>query len=301
MEVVTYQPQYLDELTRLYNELTGPVPHCSAITATELAAAFAGDCGYEAYGERLEQEAVFVALEREVMGFVHVGQGKTRQRDGGQPLGSLRFLAYPRGRRDAGQALLERAETWLRAAGLDSVLVYRQAYRYPFYHFAHAFLSNHLEHIQALLQMNGYQVCGGEIFLDWPHMNPGPAIEGSGLAIELGLKKTPGLGSLPDIKVVAYHHGQEIGTCISLSAASFSRREIDEDWIFTNWLGITEAYQGRGLGRYLLDCALIEARESGYRHAAISTAIDNPRALLFYANCGYQAVDWTRQFSRRLS
>ena len=46
---------------------------------------------------------------------------------------------------------------------------------------------------------------------------------------------------------------------------------------------------------------LTEARQVGYRHAAISTATDNHRALLFYANYGYQAVDWTRQFKRSLA
>ena len=175
MKIVAYQAEYLPKLTDLYHELTRSVPHCYPIEAEELAGAFAGECGYESRGERMTREAVFVALDREVIGLVHVGEGSIGKGDERQPQGILRFLAYPRGRRDAGQALLERAEAWLRAGGLDSVLVYRQAYRYPFYHFAHAYLSNHLEHIQALLLFNGYQVCGGEVFLDWLDMDPAPA------------------------------------------------------------------------------------------------------------------------------
>jgi ribosomal protein S18 acetylase RimI-like enzyme len=181
------------------------------------------------------------------------------------------------------------------------VLVYRQAYRYPFYHFSHAYLSNYLEHVQALLQMNGYQVCGGELFLDWANMNPQRPEAITDLKVEVELQKTSGLGRLPDIRVAAHYDGHEVGECICLSAAAFSKRDVVEDWIFTQWLGVTEAFQGLGLGRYLLGYALVEAQQSGYRHAAISTAVRNARALLFYANYGYQAVDWTRQFSRNLT
>ena len=196
--------------------------------------------------------------------------------------------------------LLSHGEAWLQAIGLSSVLVYRQAYRYPFYHFSHAFLSNHLEHIQALLLFNGYKECGGEVFLDWPDMDPGRPYEVDGLNTDLQIKHESGAGRLPDLKLKSYHDGQEIGECISLNARAFSNSEVVEDWIFTKWLGVSEPFQGKGLGRYLLGCALTEARKVGYRHAAISTARDNHRALLFYANCGYQAVDWTRQFFRSL-
>ena len=243
--------------------------------------------------------SVFVAVDRSVIGFMHVGEGKVGSKDDTRQ-GNIRFLAYPRGRRDAGQALLDRGEAWLRARDLTSVLAYRQAYRYPFYHFSHAFLSNHLEHIQSLLLFNGYEVSGGEVFLDWPDMNPGPTRELSDLEVELRIEQKTGSGRLPNLKVTAWHEGQEIGECHSLSATTFLPREMLDDWIFTQWLGVSEPFQGRGLGRYLLGHSLIEARKLGYRHAAISTALDNHRALLFYANFGYHAVDWTRKLSRTL-
>jgi GNAT superfamily N-acetyltransferase len=299
LEIVEYQLDHLGELTVLYNDLIKPVPHCYPIQANELTGAFAGECGYESCGEHLTQEQVFVALDREVTGFVHVGAGTSSEGDDLRPQGIIRFLVYPRGRRNVGQALLERAEGWLRTHKLYSVLVYRQEYRYPFYHFPHAYVSNHLEHIQALLLCNGYEVCGGEIFLDWPDMDPNPLTEYDDLDIDLEIKQESGQGRLPDLRAQACHEGRKIGECFSLSAAAFSNREVVEDWVFTNWLGISEPYRTKGLGRYLLGSTLAAAREAGYRHAAISTSLTNHRALLFYANCGYHAVDWTRQLCRR--
>jgi hypothetical protein len=43
---------------------------------------------------------------------------------------------------------------------------------------------------------------------------------------------------------------------------------------------------------------MLELRRAGYRHAAISTALDNYRAALFYSNLGYQVVDWTYGYGR---
>ena len=108
----------------------------------------------------------------------------------------------------------------------------------------------------------------------------------------------PGKGRLPDLRFKAYQAGEEVGECYSISARAFADREVLDECIFTMWLGINEPFQGRGLGHYLLSHSLVEARRLGYRHAAISTALTNHRALLFYSNFGYRAVDWTRQFRR---
>ena len=66
------------------------------------------------------------------------------------------------------------------------------------------------------------------------------------------------------------------------------------------WLGVDRHYQRRGLGRYLLLRALHELGRKGYRHATISTAADNYRALLFYSNVGFHMADWTYGWRRRL-
>ncbi|UCC67907.1 MAG: GNAT family N-acetyltransferase, partial [Armatimonadota bacterium] len=87
---------------------------------------------------------------------------------------------------------------------------------------------------------------------------------------------------------------------VSLSAAEWHDAAEAHDWIFTDWLGVEEEMQGKGLGRHLLQRALQEARRLGYRHASISTSWDNHRAFLFYSNYGYRVADWTYEFARDL-
>lgn len=300
MKIIDYRPDHLAELTRIYNELALHVPHCYPIADAQLASAIAGDCGLESHGQRLTAETVFVAIEKdEPLGFVHVGEALTKETSG--EAGVVRFLAYPRGRRDVGQTLLARAEDWLRGRKQTTVIVFPQAYRYPFYAFPHAFISNHLEHVQALLFFNGYHASNGEVFLDWPDFEP----EQPGDVVDLDYQPVamlePSVGQLPNITVAAFLDGQRIGVCELLSASEFSRQPEMEEVAFCMWLGIEEPFQGKRLGRILLGGALVEAKKAGYRHAAISTAWDNHRALLFYANHGFRAVDWTRQFRRDLA
>ena len=67
---------------------------------------------------------------------------------------------------------------------------------------------------------------------------------------------------------------------------------------YNMWLGVNDEFQGRGLGRYLLQYALHEMHKIGYRHAVISTDWENYRAFLFYSNCGYRVSDWTYAYSK---
>jgi len=114
------------------------------------------------------------------------------------------------------------------------------------------------------------------------------------------VQQTPGRGLLPDVSLKAHLDGKPIGECVFISASAFSRRGGAQSWALCNWLGIPDSHQGRGFGLYLLRRALVEVREAGYTNAAISTALDNYRALLLYSNNGFHVVDTTRPFSRRL-
>ena len=73
--------------------------------------------------------------------------------------------------------------------------------------------------------------------------------------------------------------------------ASFQATPMHKIGYIQCGLGIEDEFQGQGLGRYLLQHALQEMHKVGYRHAAISSGLDNHRAFLFYNNCGYRVVD----------
>ena len=79
--------------------------------------------------------------------------------------------------------------------------------------------------------------------------------------------------------------------------------EVFLDWFdmaFCDLLDVTVDFQGKSLGLHLLLRGLLEARDRGCQHSAISTAYDNDRAFLFYSNHGYRVVDWTYEFTKTL-
>lgn len=307
MGILRYEPSMLGELALLYSRAVGSVPHCHPVTGEEFAKALAGlEAGGRSDGasdERMHSEDVLVATEGErAVGFAHVGMGLLREGEDDRAeaeRGVIRFLWYERGRRAAGQALVTAAENALRARGAARALAFTQTFRYPFYHLGYAYVSSAMDHVQAVLALSGYRRCDGEMFLDWPDFEP-PASAGAGGDVELTVEPQPGRGRRPGLAVRALHDCAELGRCVSVSAAEYAGAAEEEDWLFTKDLWVTEAEQGRGLGKALLGRSLAEARALGYRHAAISTDWRNHRAQLFYGNFGYRAVDWTYGFAREI-
>ena len=151
--------------------------------------------------------------------------------------------------------------------------------------------------VQALLTFNGYQPTSSEVFLDLPDYEPVvPAA--SDVGAEITLEWRQGRGARPGLLVHARRDGRQVGICVCVSCGEYASAAEAQDWMFTKWMGIEEEVQGRGLGRHLLQRALREMHAIGYRHAAISAAGANGRAVLFYANYGYRVVDWTHAFNR---
>ena len=67
-------------------------------------------------------------------------------------------------------------EVNFRQRGIKPVVAFHQRYHYPVYGFTHCCLSNHLDHIEALLGFTDYgKNLGGEIFFDaisYPPLQP---------------------------------------------------------------------------------------------------------------------------------
>ena len=305
-----YLPDDLSRILDLYNSLVvGRVPHCWPVMSSSLDETLqAGPETPSSLDETLQTgEAEPRLLEQAVLvadsggdGFIHVGRQATNKWQEDE-IGVIRFLAYRRGERAVGAALLAAAESWMRERDLRRSVVMPQPWRYPFYAFPHAYLSDHLDHVQALLRFRGYTKTGGEVFLDWLDMQPKLVGDSSGLDYELCVEDHPGAGSRPGLRLRAVQDGDGIGECELVSGAESSAADEAHDFAFCDWLGVNEKHQGRGLGRFLLAHAMYLAREHGYRHGAISTAFDNDRAFLFYTNHGFRVVDWTYEFARELS
>lgn len=301
MEIVQYTPDLQTSVTQFYNRLTADVPHCYAVKEEELATAIRGVTTGKANKKEggLDSEAAFVAMVNgAVQAFIHVGIGQVgdnREVD----IGVIRFMGYNRGARHAGQTVLEKAEAYLKAFNVSKIFAFSQDCRYRFYHFDHAYLSDALDQVQALLGYNGYHRSEGEVFLDWENYTVTPVP--SSLPVTLSVDWKQGRGQFPNCTVRAFQDDKEVGECWSVSGGEFSSHPDAQNWLHTTWLGIEDEFQGQGLGRYLLQYELQEMHKVGYQHAAISTAWDNHRAFLFYSNCGYRIVDWTYAFVKDLS
>ena len=288
-------------VTQFYNRLTTDVPHCYPVKEQEFATAIRGVTTGKADKKEggLDSETAFVAMVNgAVQAYIHVGIGQVgdnREVD----IGVIRFLGYERGARHVGQAVLEKAETYLKTYNISRIYAFSQDCRYRFYHFSHAYLSDALDQVQALLGFNGYRRCAGEVFLDWENyaVTPMP----SSLPVTLSVDWEQGRGEHPNCTVKAHRDGEQVGICESVCGGEFSSHTDAQDWLHTVWLGIEGEFQGQGLGHYLLQYELQEMPKVGYRHAAISTNWENYRAFLFYSNCGYRVVDWTYEYEKVLS
>lgn len=303
MEILPYEPTMSSELASAYNNVICGVPHCYSVRVEDFVSAVAPLVEGGKSHARLHSEAAFVAKEGpSILGFIHLAVERPEEANEAEQ-GMIRFFWYERGHRAAGQALLVAGEEYLRQRDIGRVTAFPQDYRYRFYYLAHAYLSDHLDQVHALLGFNGYQRVAGEVFLDWPSYEPivpSPA----DVSADISLGWVEGRGTRPGLKVQA-HLGQikgekEMGVCECVSGGEFSHADDAQDWLHTVWLGVSEEVQGKGLGRYLLQRALQEMHTVGYRHAAISTSWQNFRAFLFYSNYGYRVVDWTYALSRGL-
>ena len=300
MEIVPYEPALSADLASAYNHVIRGVPHCHPVSPEQFASAAAPAAGGEASHERLHSESALVARDgKSVRGFIHLAVERPGEQ-GQAEQGIIRLFWYQRAHRAAGQALLDAAERHLRQRQMTRVTAFWQDYRYPFYHLAHAYLSDHLGHVAALLGFNGFGKIAGEVFLDWPSYEPGePAA--TDVPHEIAVDWEPGRGARPNATVKAMQGDEAVGVCHSVCCGEWSRAKEAQEWFLTVWVGIDRKLQGKGLGRHLLERARQELHAVGYRHAAISTSWENYRAFLFYANHGYHVSDWTYGFSRQLA
>ncbi|MDE0087449.1 MAG: GNAT family N-acetyltransferase [Candidatus Poribacteria bacterium] len=300
MEILQYTPDLLTPLTHFYNRLVADVPHCYPVREQELADALSGAICQTDNDDDLEAETVFVAMQNgTVQAFIHVGYYQDENEENEKEnTGVIRFFGYERGARFAGQTVLKKAEEFLNTFNVTRITAF-SSYEYRFYSLEYANLSNALDHVHALLGFNRYHPEQNWIVLDWENYDVTSMSPPIPITITVDWKE--GRGKLPNCTVTIHRDGEKVGQCESVSGGEYSSHADAQDWVYTEWLGVEDDFQGQGFGKYLLFYSLHEMQKVGYRHASISTSWDNSRALLFYSNCGYRAADCTHVFEKVLS
>jgi GNAT superfamily N-acetyltransferase len=295
MQMALFTSELADGVCRCYNDVVAPLPYCYAVPRQRFASL------EKLASDRVRDEVLTVALgeEGEVVGFVHAGISLPPREEGEPPgeLAVIRFLCYRPGERVIGKALLEWAEDWARERRRKRLLAFNMAFRYPFYHFPCAHLSEHMGHVRALFGMHGYGEHESEVLLVWRHFAP-PRAERLALDFELVMDRREGpLGLRLEVK--ATQQGREVGSC-AMDRGQASPAPDAREWCWCDSLWVEGRLQGQGLGRFLISTALQEMHAAGCRHAAISTSWDNHRAALLYTSLGYRHADRTCCYARDL-
>ena len=187
-------------------------------------------------------------------------------------------------------------EVRFRERGFSRIYAFLKNYIYRFHVLGYG-VCDRQGHITGWLGMNGYEVYKGEIFIDYLHFDAEePVLPNSD--VEIRVQETAGCGDRPNLVVSANRDGERFGWCATVSLAHRHPVDALQDTFFVTGLGVDNADQHRGWGRYLLLRSHWENQKLGYRHASISTSTNNHRALLFYTNCGYRVRDTWYEYVR---
>lgn len=294
MEVVGYEPDMAGEIAAFYNKQMQGVPFSGPVDPRQMEAYLLSAWENESSNKLLDSDLLVMRSDGIIRGFASVGIEDTTE-DDTQSRGAIGFLLYERGNRKSGQALISAAHSYIAERTDAPVRAFHQNHRFPAYYLPHAYCSDMLDHVQALLQINGYRKNSGEVYLSWGDFDP-PGPRSCSIGVDIHVLWETESGDLPKLILHAVSDGKKIGECtheIIAEKAGHPRKSA-----FCTWLGIHDNFQGRNLGTNLLGRALEELRRCDYSNAVISTAWDNYRAFVFYANCGYRAMDWTYGFER---
>ena len=296
MEIVKFEKEMAAGVARCYNELVAPVPYSRAVPEEWFA-----DLTRLERQPCAEQEILVAREAGEAAGFAHVAISAPATEDWhckGEP-GAIRFLSYRPGERPIGAALLEAAEGWVRERGRTEVVGMDWRYSYPFHVLPLGHISQRVSHLPPLLGMAGYEVPESEVFFHWREFEP-PAVSEPDVEFELvceeGVPTTHG----PALAVRAKQGARQVGECKMTRMSGDPWLPQFADWCICDNLYVEDPLQGKRLGKYLLARGLAEMRKAGARHALIDTEWDNWRAYLFYTNFGFEFLDRTFGFRKKL-
>ena len=222
-------------------------------------------------------------------GFIHVGT-IPGDGDSGERHSLVRYLCFPRDRRDVGQALLDRAHEYLNPLAS----AHHRAFDFLYSCMSAPFLKSPWEHVYALLGSNGYESVGpGEaVMVLRDYKMPEPALPHHDIDVQVSdvthFPDHVNYGNLPTVAVRLFRGDEKIG---SVEAVPHFLPHWDPELQHTCetlTIGVNEAERGRGFGRYLMERSLYEMQRAGCQHAYLRTGNNNYTALSLYASLGYR-------------
>jgi ribosomal protein S18 acetylase RimI-like enzyme len=289
MQIVTLESAHVDAVVALYRTATREVPHCRFTRNPQALAAVLRHA-------TPEQALVLVATEAGIpLGMVALAdQGETVD---GRRTAAVTALFV--GHMAAGHLLIEAAMAWAQARGV------RRLFAFPPTHFHCPVtgynggwdgLSDRVGLVGHLLARHGFTPFHRELHLEytgtWCTPDPIPALPGISVVRRIEARG--------QAVIAALHEGREAGTCEYSRLTRISDEPEAAQWGYIWGLEVLEGMRRKGIGRYLLHCALSDLSAQGCRGCWLTTDAANwPAQALYLALC-FVVVDGSTCFRKDL-
>ncbi len=289
MKIVALRTGHLDDLYRLYGQVTANVPHCR----------FTPSSAY--FHAALMQPAqpttqIFVAEEQETA----VGFAALLNYDGASTVIREATISALFIQDEAtGQALLDACLLQARARNMQQLLAFashHHACPIPSYNAGWDGLSDHMSLVGRLLAKNGFSpyhrelhlTCTGELYPPTPTHAAAP--------ITL-VKRTTAQGYQ---NLAAMLRDQEVGDCEYSTLAELSDAPQAARWGYIWGLYASPDFRRQGIARQLLTAALDQLYRQGCKGCWLTTTSDNWEAQPLYLALGFEIVDTSASFRKPL-
>jgi ribosomal protein S18 acetylase RimI-like enzyme len=152
-------------------------------------------------------------------------------------------------------------------------------------------MTDRLPPVYALLNHNEYEREEAAMWMHWRDFDPLPP-QPFECEADVLIDWRASHNNRPSLTVRAERDGQELGICIAGSLCSHSEDAGAQQTLTIHWLNVDDpAPQLAGLGRHLLQRALVEMHGKGYRHCVLHMSPDANRPVLLYSSMGFEFFD----------
>lgn len=291
--IESYHPDYLEQLTALYNAENAFEPHVASLDPARFVVLIETKSAFDPGG-------LLVAVEAgEVIGWVHacVAPGTEGGHDPRKKIPRIPMLVFPRHRLEVGTALAAEATDWLRQSGQREVEAMHARAGYPFYR--GIWLGGEpmgpatMPHVQLALEVAGYKNTQESVFMT-AAMESLPSEVAAGVPLELvegpleiahEPMRESWIGFQP-MCIRALIAGEEVGS-IGWVVQPHVAGRLGAPCLNIWCLGVREPHRRQGIAAALLSRAMARGYSLDARFASVSTQLWNAPAHATYARLGF--------------
>ena len=289
-DIREYRESDVGRLFEYWNRLGGDIPYFFPVSTRTWEKCLLHD---QRDGEPMFEDLhTRVAMDGgQVVGFVQYGQPSFAWEERGErcqnpQIGVVRQLYFCEGRDEVGEALLVEADAQLA----------RFNQTHAFYHALgmsctahHGKLHHSQRHVHRLLRSWGFQIEHENVYCVLDLVPPSP-VEDSPLWIRTDAETD---GERFEIRLGAERVGGARVRYVDKLTDGCAH-----DTAYLSWVGVDEAYRGRGIGAEFLKWLIGFLVAKGYCTLHVDTARENAVARRLYGKLGFQEVGWTRSYVR---